>query len=124
MSPFRKNLLTNEALNDDDIFSQLINSSSSSYLPSASVDYNDSLTGSIAQKSINRDSSSSDTTHNIRNEVLYNQVGPRLRLQVRPPRSKITLRVIKLSAKDRDKRRRSQVTNFKERSRSINIDSD
>jgi hypothetical protein len=124
MSPSCENLSADGALGDDDMFSQFIRSPSPSCLPSAGVDHGDSLTGCTAQESTNRDSSSLDVTHNIRNEVPHSRVGPRLHLRVGPPRPKITLRVTKPSVKDRDKRRRSQVAKSKERSRPINVESD
>lgn len=113
MSSFRENFSADGALDDDDMFSQFIRSPSSSYLPSASTNHDDSLTGYTAQKSTNHNSSFLDATHNIRNEAPRNRVEPRLRLRVGPPRPKITLRVTKLSAKDRGKRRRPQVAKLK-----------
>jgi hypothetical protein len=124
MSPSCENLSADGALDDNDMFSQFIRSPSPSCLPSAGVDHGDSLTGCTAQESTNRDSSSLDVTHNIRNEVPHSRVGPRLHLRVGPPRPKITLRVTKPSVKDRGKRRRSQVAKSRERSRPVNVESD
>jgi hypothetical protein len=76
MSPSHENLSADGALGDDETFSRFIRSPSPSCLPSAGVDHGDSVTGPTAQKSINRDPSSPDATHNIRNEVPGNQVGP------------------------------------------------
>jgi hypothetical protein len=102
--------LADRALSDDNLFSEFIRSPSPSCLSSATVSHGDSLIVSIANSTTNYNLSSPDdysTSYSLPkgDETKDQKQGPRLRLRVRAPRPKITLRFTKPTTKDQGKRR-------------------